>query len=60
MVAMNALVVKKKPRRQKRRETAQQRCDRQRRKSKLYHVYMSIGDPPCNACRRAARDADHG
>jgi hypothetical protein len=44
----------------KRRETAQARCDRQRRKSKLYHVYMSIGDPPCSTCRRVTRDSDHG
>lgn len=46
--------------RTRRKETAQERCDRQRRKSKLYHVYKSIGDPPCATCRRAARDSDHG
>lgn len=52
-------------RKRPKRETARERCDRHRLKSKFFHVYKSVGDPPCAACRRAtkearAKDSNHG
>ena len=42
--------------RTRKRETAQERCDRHRRRSRFYHVYASVGEPPCSHCRKAIAD----
>lgn len=36
-------------------EAAQARCDRARSRSQFAHVRWSVGNPPCQACRRWAR-----